>query len=133
VRRTKKNFLKPLPITIKNPITKKMEHDYDDDPELVEDNGDNQDMVENLFTDDMIDYEEDEQLNEFSNHLTSLSQEDLMIQFKTWKARLKETAEKIATSQFENLGELLQEFDEKALRVQMIQSIYYDNFDKEIY
>lgn len=107
--------------------------DYDD-PELEENEDDDPYMTTNLLSDEFLDEEEDEQLNEFSTYLASLSHEDLVTQFNTWKAWLQETAREIAAApSFENLGSLLQTFDERALRVQLIQNIYYDNFNREIY
>jgi len=106
--------------------------DYDD-PELIEDEGYENSIDANLLSDEYLD-DEGDLLIEFSTYLESLSDDDLVTQFKTWKAWLQETADKIATApSFENLGSLLQEFDDRALHIQLIQSIYYENFGKELY
>lgn len=111
-----------------------MEHKDYDDPELEENEDDDPNMTMSLLSDEYLDEEEDKELNEFSTYLESLSDEDLLTQFNIWKAWLQETAKEIADApSFLNLGALLQKFDEQALRVQLIQSIYYENYDEEIY
>lgn len=111
-----------------------MEHEYDEDPELVEDEGYENTLDANLLSEDLFDEDEEDPLNEYITYWESLSQESLVDQFKTLTDALKESAKQIANApSFKNLEALLQELDEIALRVQTIQSIYFDNFGKELY
>lgn len=106
---------------------------YDDDSNPDDCEGSEQSV--NLLADEyMSDEDEDDPLQEFNNYLSSLHHDDLKTQFDIWKAWLQDTARQIASApDLKDLPAMLQTFDEQALKVQLIQQMFLDNFNKEIY